>query len=189
MSEPILFYTGDEHVLVDGDTGEICGIPGAPGVADDIEEILCWLGPRRTREEARIVGLKAERDALLTKIDEHYGPLIKHRESTLEWIENRYGAILRDYTRDVLAGRKARSFRHQGSLLTLGFRVSSEKFTLVKEKIGDALKWCKNFCPDAVKVEETILISKIDDRLKEHIRNGIMASFEYTPPSDTFYIK
>lgn len=188
MSEPILFYTGDEHVLVDGDTGEVCGIPGAPGEADDIEEILRWLGPRRTREEARIVGLKAERDALLTKINDHYGPLIKQRESTLQWIENRYGSILRDYTREVLAGGKARSFRHQGSLLTLGFRASAERFTVVKERLGNAIRWCKLHCPDAVKVEESILVSKIDDRLKERIRNG-MASFEYTPSNDTFYIK
>jgi hypothetical protein len=185
---PTLFAVGTDHLLVNGETGEVIGIPDAPpAVIEDTESILGWYGPRRRRIEAKRDGLTAERDALLKQIREHYDPLIKEQESALKWLALRYEGILRAYATGVVGQlEKAKSFKRH--LVTLGFRTKTEHFEVKDE--AAAIDWARENCPEAVKVKESFLVSQLTDEAKILLRQDAAASgIEPIPAHEEFYVR
>lgn len=184
-----LLLSQDMILLVDGN-GEVVGVHGAPGAdqttAEGMDQIVSWYGPRRKRAVARLAGLEAEHAALIREINEHYTPLIKRQKGLIAWLDGMYREPLRALASRLLAGQKSRSVKV--GLLNLSFRKKPERVEVVDA--ATAVQWARLACPDAVKVEETVLVSMIPDALRRALPGIEGASgLRLVPPSDVFKVE
>ena len=99
--------------------------------------------------------LVAER-AQLKRIQEMCEKRIKALESRRSWIELKYGVTATDVARNLLPRNKKTYTSPYGEIT---FRNSKAKIKFTNQEA--AVAWAKCYQPDAIKVAESVLVSKL----------------------------
>ena len=176
------------YYLVDGElwdeeTGEYAGPMSGWIKGDETPEDLALLVMRKRMDiEASIQAEKDKLDAITNNMVKMIG---KH-VARLEWLERQYNAQLQDYAMSQLP-RKA-----DGSLKvktwtcpygTVSFRTVAERVKVVDEE--QAVAYCLEYDPEAVKTKHTILVSKLTGLTAGDLPPGT----EIIPASESVTIK
>jgi len=173
------------YYLVDGElwdeeTGEYAGPMSGWIKGDESPEDLALLVMRKRMDiEATLQAEKAKMEAIV----ENTRKMVAKHQARLDWLEARYNAQLQDYALSQLP-RKA-----DGSLKvktwtcpygTVAFRTVAEKVRVVDEE--QAVAYCLQHDPEAVKTKHTVLVSKLSDLLET-------PGIEIIPASESVTIK
>jgi hypothetical protein len=173
------------ELRIDPATGEVIDDLGAPSIETASALALAdYIGPRKTAAEARLAAKVTERDAWIAKINDIYGPQIKREESYIKRLKTEYVAVFRDYAAANLSG-KTRSLTL--GLLKLAFRSVPGRVTA--PDADAALAWARANCPEAVKVSESFLISKVPSDLLDSAIAAGESPFVAIPASESFEVK
>jgi hypothetical protein len=145
--------------LYDEETGEYAGPASGWIKGDESPEDLALLVMRKRMDiEATLQAEKAKLDAIV----ENTRKMVARHQARLDWLEAQYNAKLQDYAMSQLP-RKA-----DGTLKvktwtcpygTVSFRSVAEKVRVVDEE--QAVAYCLQHDPEAVKTKHTILVSKL----------------------------
>jgi len=176
------------YYLVDGElwdeeTGEYAGpMSGWITGSESPEDLALLVMRKRMDIEATLQAEKAKMDAIVENTRKMLG---KH-QARLDWLEARYNAQLQDYAMSQLP-RKA-----DGTLKvktwtcpygTVAFRTVAEKVRVVDEE--QAVAYCLEHDPEAVKTKHTILVSKLTGLTAGDLPPGT----EIIPASESVTIK
>ena len=145
--------------LYDEETGEYAGPASGWITGNESPEDLALLVMRKRMDiEATLQAEKAKLDAIV----ENTRKMVARHQARLDWLEAQYNAKLQDYAMSQLP-RKA-----DGTLKvktwtcpygTVSFRSVAEKVRVVDEE--QAVAYCLQHDPEAVKTKHTILVSKL----------------------------
>ena len=152
------------YYLVDGElwdeeTGEYAGPMSGWIKGNETPEDLALLVMRKRMDiEATLQAERSKLDAIV----ENTRKMIAKHQARLDWLEAQYNAQLQDYAMSQLP-RKA-----DGTLKvktwtcpygTVAFRTIAERVKVVDEE--QAVAYCLEHDPEAVKTKHTILVSKL----------------------------
>ena len=152
------------YYLVDGElwdeeTGEYAGPMSGWIKGNETPEDLALLVMRKRMDiEATLQAERSKLDAIV----ENTRKMIAKHQARLDWLEAQYNAQLQDYAMSQLP-RKA-----DGTLKvktwtcpygTVAFRTVAERVKVVDEE--QAVAYCLEHDPEAVKTKHTILVSKL----------------------------
>jgi len=145
--------------LWDEETGEYAGPMSGWITGNESPEDLALLVMRKRMDiEATLQAEKAKMDAIV----ENTRKMVAKHQARLDWLEAQFNAQLQDYAMSQLP-RKA-----DGTLKvktwtcpygTVAFRTVAERVKVVDEE--QAVAYCLEHDPEAVKTKHTILISKL----------------------------
>lgn len=139
---------------------------------------------RRMAEHQReIAHIEEQRQEELERINARADELRQAHERRVEWLEERYGDLLREFAEKELDGKKVRNIKLLSG--TIGFRRNPSSLAILDGNA--AVEWAKANLPDAVKVVESVPVTP----LKSYIEGTgeVLPFAEYTPPTDKFYVK
>jgi hypothetical protein len=176
--------------LIDEETGEVLGhveltqmedafkevAPAAPFVIDTPAKVD-WVLEKLQTLDADLAAVEARRAAINANLDTQADALRKRRA----WTEMRFAADLRMFAAAVLAGSKLRTYTSPFGKLS--FRKTAGAITILFPE--DALAWCKENCPEAIVVKESVIktpLKAIESELPPAI-------FEVTAPGEAFKIE
>ena len=158
--------------IVDVETGEIVGVESPEGFAVRDEDSAKWVLERFLDSDANI----AKAEAVVRNAQ----AILKRAKSRREWLERRFLPELAEYAKANLPkGSKTYSTEYGA----VSFRATAAKLKVVDE--GQALSWAKQNAPEAVKVEESILVSKLPKGLVEDAPQG----FEVVEAGESVSVK
>lgn len=171
----------DDGYRVDPETGEVLGFDSE--TPTDFIPFMDFVLQRRAQAEARAAGLTAEMNLLVAGIKERFETRIAEQTRKVEWLDAQHGPAIQKWAHEQIEGGKAKSVKTAWA--TLGFRASREKMEVLDPQV--ALDWAKDNCPEAVRIEEKLLVSAIPDDLK----TGELSGLEYHPAGERqdFYCK
>jgi hypothetical protein len=176
------------YYLVDGElwdeeTGEYAGPMSGWIKGNESPEDLALLVMRKRMDiEATLQAERFKLDAIV----ENTRKMIAKHQARLDWLEAQYNAQLQDYAMSQLP-RKA-----DGTLKvktwtcpygTVAFRTIAEKVRVVDEE--QAVAYCLEHDPEAVKTKHTILVSKLTGLTAGDLPPGT----EIIPASESVTIK
>jgi hypothetical protein len=150
-----------EPFIVDVETGEVVSIrpnwlPEILTTAADIEMFMDKL----SIEEAKIEALVARRKQILENLD---GMINRHTKKR-DYLMTRYGSQLRDVAlRNLPRDRKT----YETPFGSVTFRKTQPK--IIVKDTEKAIDTVSVVCPEAVKVERSILVSKLSDEIKTEL--------------------
>ena len=169
--------------LYDEETGEYAGPASGWIKGNETPEDLALLVMRKRMEiEATLQAERSKLDAIV----ENTRKMIAKHQARLDWLEAQYNAQLQDYAMSQLP-RKA-----DGTLKvktwtcpygTVAFRTIAEKVRVVDEE--QAVAYCLEHDPEAVKTKHTILVSKLTGLTAGDLPPGT----EIIPASESVTIK
>ena len=167
----------DEY-LFDEETGECAGLanpgylPAVLSTEDDLQHYLRQLLEAETRLQAE----ERRYESVLANVRK----MVQRRRSQVQWLRRSYESQSGKIA-ETLLPRKA-----DGTLRTKTYRCPwgsvSLRETKPSLKIANkdmALSFVKMECPDAVKVEESVLVSRIPDSYKELLMNDSATAEAY----------
>lgn len=142
--------------LIDTTTGEVVGVYGwlENGVVESEQDL--WILQKKMLEVDSLI--LAER-AQLRRIQEMCEKRIKALESRRNYIELKYGVTATEMARQLLPRNKKTYTSPYGEIT---FRTSKAKIAFTDKEA--AVAWAKTYQPDAVKVAETVLVSKLSQQ-------------------------
>lgn len=171
------FVQIDEY-LYDEETGECAGLatpgylPAVLETEDDLQHYLRQLLEAETRLQAE----ERRYESVLANIRK----MVQRRKSQVQWLRRSYESQSGKIA-ETLLPRKA-----DGSLRTKTYRcpwgsvsLRETKPTLKIANKDMALSFVKMECPDAVKVEESVLVSRIPESYKELLMNDSTTAEAY----------
>jgi hypothetical protein len=168
--------------LYDEETGEYAGPASGWITGNETPEDLALLVMRKRMDiEAAIDAETAKMHAILANCT----AMINKHAARLAWLERQYNAQLQDYALSQLP-RKA-----DGTLKvktwtcpfgTVSFRSVAERVKVVDEE--QAVAYCLEHDPEAVKTKHTILVSKLSDFATVHA-----PGLEIIPATESVTIK
>jgi hypothetical protein len=142
--------------VIDPTTGEVVGAYGwLENGAVETEQDLWILQKKMLEVDSLLVAERAQ----LKRIQEMCEKRIKALESRRSWIELKYGVTATDVARNLLPRNKKTYTSPYGEIT---FRSSKAKIKFTNQEA--AVAWAKTYEPDAVKVAETVLVSKISQQ-------------------------
>ena len=150
-----------EPFIVDVETGEVVSIrpnwlPEILTTAADIEMFMDKL----SIEEAKVEALVARRKQILENLD---GMISRHTKKR-DYLMTRYGSQLRDVAlRNLPRDRKT----YETPFGSVTFRKSQPK--IIVKDTEKAIDTISVVCPEAVKIERSILVSKLSDEIKAEL--------------------
>lgn len=153
LTEPGIIRHGD--YLVNEATGEITGLAvdqEAPFRVHD-QSSAEWVLEKLHEAESQVAAIAARRSVLLANLEAMERPIM-HR---VEWLRMRFGRELEEWAKRELAGQKVRSVRTPFGALS--FRKVKAQLVVDDEK--QAAAWAKAQAPEAVKVTEKFLVSRV----------------------------
>ena len=151
----------------------------------DVAAVIDWLGPKRAHATARLAGLEAEKAAWLAKVAAQYDARIQRQRHFIDYLDWRFGALLRAHAARLLEGRKERTVR--AGLLTLAFRRTQPR--VIVEDEARAVEWLTAAgLTEAVKTTRTVLKSAIPPGVRATVTLE-SAGMIYVPAEDEFEIK
>lgn len=184
--------------LIDADTGEI--IDAQENVVGDILDSEFPDGPTASRPDF-VVRTNPEADWVLqcyqevdSEIDrlqrlkkariEQIDLMIKEQARRRRWLDRRFLTDLQQFAERALAVARKKSILL--TFGTLGFRKGHSGYVVNDPVL--AVEWAKTYAPDAVKVTESLLVSKLPDdpMCLEHAPYRAIA---YKRGTDSFYLK
>lgn len=142
--------------LIDSTTGEVVGVYGwlENGVIENEQEL--WILQKKMLEvDSLIVGERAQ----LKRIQEMCEKRIKQLESRRTWVETKYGVSATEIARGLLPRNKKTYTSPYGEIT---FRSSKAKIKFTNQEA--AVTWAKCYQPDAIKVAESVLVSKLSQQ-------------------------
>ena len=167
----------DDGFIINPETGEILGNDNAPEVFKvQDQESLEWVMKKMQFAEFELKAAQDRKAAIVSNLDKD----IKDRCNRVAWLNMRFSREIEDYVGKSIDGSPKRSVRTPYG--TAGFRLSAGKVSIKEGREEDALTWCLNHAPDAVKVSKSVLISKLPEYPPDEI-------FETIEPEDKFYLK
>lgn len=142
--------------IIEPNTGEVLGAYGwlDNGFVETEQDLWC-LQRRMLEIESQLVAERAQ----LRRIQEMCEKRIKDLESRRNWIELKYGVTAADVARRLLPRNKKTYTSPYGEIT---FRTSKAKINFTNKEA--AVAWAKTYQPDAVKVSETVLVSKLSQQ-------------------------
>ena len=162
--------------IVDTETGEVLGHAQAhERFVVDSSNAAEWVLERIQAADADVAAC----DARLKAISENIAAMRKEHEKRKDWLLMRFAAELEAFAAAELDGKKTRTFKTPFGSLSFRTAPGSVKVLDMEE----AVKWAKMYEPEAVKVTETVLVSKVTHP------NSLPDCFEVSGPADKFYIK
>ena len=159
-----IIYDEDAGAILDAETGELLWV-APPDPASSEREIAEWIGERRTRANARLAGLLAEKAEWLRKVEAQFDTLIGRQQKYIEHLDESFRPLLDRLAHDELDGRKERTVRI--GLLTLRLRKTRARIDVENDSV--ALEWARRHWPAAIKVVERLLKSDIPPELLFHL--------------------
>lgn len=142
--------------VIDPTTGEAVGAYGwLDNGAVETEQDLWILQKKMLEVDSLLVAERAQ----LKRIQEMCEKRIKAMESRRSWIELKYGVTATDVARRLLPRNKKTYTSPYGEIT---FRTSKVKINFTNKEA--AVAWAKTYQPDAVKVAETVLVSKLSQQ-------------------------
>jgi hypothetical protein len=139
--------------VIDSTTGEVVGVYGwlEKGVVETEQDL--WILQKKMLEvDSLIVGEKAQ----LKRIQDMCAKRIKQIESRRTWIELKYGVTATEVARELLPRNKKTYTSPYGEIT---FRTSKAKIAFTNQ--AAAVAWAKCYQPDAIKIAESVLVSKL----------------------------
>jgi hypothetical protein len=139
--------------VIDPHTGEVIGVYGwlENGVIESEQDL--WILQKKMLEvESLIVGERAQ----LRRIQEMCEKRIKQLESRRSWVEMKYGVSATEVARELLPRNKKTYTSPYGEIT---FRTSKAKIKFTNQEA--AVAWAKTYQPEAIKVAESVLVSKL----------------------------
>ena len=155
---------------IDEETGEMTAEVPAFAVKDAASAE--WVLERIQQLDAQEAALKARQEAILANIQTERGRIDARKKGLLF----RFEGQLAEFARENLPKGKKSWVCPFG---TLGFRTSKGSTKVLDKDV--ALAWAQDNAPEAVKVEMSVLVSKLPDV-------ELPPCFEVTQPEDRFYI-
>lgn len=142
--------------IIDTTTGEVVGVYGwlENGAVESEQDL--WILQKKMLEVDSLI--LAER-AQLKRIQEMCEKRIKALESRRNYVELKYGVTATEMARQLLPRNKKTYTSPYGEVT---FRTSKAKITFNDKEA--AVAWAKTYQPDAVKVAETVLVSKLSQQ-------------------------
>ena len=175
------------YYLVDGElwdeeTGEYAG-PASGWIkgGESPEDLALLVMRKRMDIEASIQAEKDKLDAITNNMVKMIG---KH-VARLEWLERQYNAHLQDYAMSQLPRKADGTLRVKTWTCpygTVAFRTIAEKVRVADEE--QAVAYCLEHNPDAIKTKHTVLVSKLSDFALDHA-----PGLEIIPASESVTIK
>lgn len=146
-----------DGLVVDPDTGEIIGMVDVKEefhvVDDDSAE---WVLEKLSEHEAEVRALELRKQALVANLD----AMIKDKQRHVDFLHYRFDKELEDYASVALAHSKEKHIKTPWGRLS--FRRSPDTRRVREGRLQDALAWAEEYCPDAVKhPDPVLLISKV----------------------------
>ena len=139
--------------VIDPTTGEVVGAYGwLENGAVETEQDLWVLQKKMLEVDSLLVAERAQ----LKRIQEMCEKRIKALESRRSWIELKYGVTATDVARNLLPRNKKTYTSPYGEIT---FRNSKAKIKFTNQEA--AVAWAKCYQPDAIKVAESVLVSKL----------------------------
>lgn len=139
--------------VIDSTTGEVVGVYGwlENGVVESEQDL--WILQKKMLEvDSLIIGERAQ----LKRIQEMCEKRIKALESRRSWMELKYGVTATDVARELLPRNKKTYTSPYGEIT---FRSSKAKIKFTNQEA--AVIWAKLYQPDAIKIAESVLVSKL----------------------------
>jgi len=139
--------------VIDPNTGEVVGVYGwlEKGVVETEQDL--WILQKKMLDvDSLIIGEKAQ----LRRIQEMCEKRIKTLESRRNWMELKYGVSATLVARELLPRNKKTYTSPYGEIT---FRNSKAKIKFTNQEA--ALTWARCHQPDAIKVAESVLVSKL----------------------------
>jgi hypothetical protein len=176
------------YYLVDGElwdeeTGEYAGPMSGWITGNESPEDLALLVMRKRMDiEASIQAEKDKLDAITNNVVKMLG---KH-VARLEWLERQYNAQLQDYAMSQLPRKPDGTLKVKTWTCpygTVAFRTIAERVKVVDEE--QAVAYCLEHDPEAVKTKHTILVSKLTGLTAVDLPPGT----EIIPASESVTIK
>lgn len=147
--------------LWDEETGEYAGPASGWITGEESPEDLALLVMRKRMDiEADIQAEKAKMDAIIANMSK----LIGKHQARLDWLERQYNAPLQDYAMSQLPRKADGTLKAKTWTCPFGsvsFRTVAEKVRVVDEE--QAVAYCLEHNPEAVKTKHTVLVSKLSD--------------------------
>jgi hypothetical protein len=169
--------------LYDEETGEYAGPMSGWITGNESPEDLALLVMRKRMDiEASIQAEKDKLDAITNNVVKMLG---KH-VARLEWLERQYNAQLQDYALSQLPRKADGTLRVKTWTCpygTVAFRTVAERVKVVDEE--QAVAYCLEHDPEAVKTKHTILVSKLTGLTAGDLPPGT----EIIPASESVTIK
>ena len=139
--------------IIDPNTGEIVGVYGwlENGVVESEQDL--WILQKKMLE---VDSLILAETAQLKHIQDMFTKRIKQLESRRTWMELKYGVSATEVARQLLPRNKK---TYTGQYGEITFRTSKAKIKFTNQEA--AVAWAKTYAPDAVKVAESVLVSKL----------------------------
>ena len=139
--------------VIDPNTGEVIGVYGwlENGVVESEQDL--WILQKKMLDvDSLIIGERAQ----LKRIQEMCEKRIKALESRRSWMELKYGVTATDVARELLPRNKKTYTSPYGEIT---FRSSKAKIKFTNQEA--AVAWAKRYQPDAIKIAESVLVSKL----------------------------
>jgi hypothetical protein len=159
-SQDVVGYE-QEPFVVDVETGDVVSIrPNwLPEVLTSMADLEMFMD-KLSLEEAKVEALVARRKQILENLD----TMISRHSKKRDYLMSRYGSQVRDVAlRNLPRDRKTLDNAY-GSVT---FRKTQPK--IVVRDVEKAVDNLSVICPDAVKIEKSILVSKLSDDMKQAI--------------------
>jgi hypothetical protein len=176
------------YYLVDGelwdeDTGEYAGPASGWIKGNESPEDLALLVMRKRMDiEATLQAEKAKMDAIV----ENTRKMVAKHQARLDWLEAQYNAQLQDYAMSQLPRKADGTLRVKTWTCpygTVAFRTVAERVKVVDEE--QAVAYCLEHDPEAVKTKHTILVSKLTGLTAGDLPPGL----EIIPATESVTIK
>jgi len=139
--------------VIDPNTGEVIGVYGwlEKGVVESEQDL--WILQKKMLDvDSLIIGERAQ----LKRIQEMCEKRIKALESRRSWMELKYGVTATEVARELLPRNKKTYTSPYGEIT---FRSSRAKIKFTNQEA--AVAWAKCYQPDAIKIAESVLVSKL----------------------------
>lgn len=161
---------GDD--LFDTETGEYAGpanstLPDRP--LETEEELLAYMN-RLSSAEADVLAEAARLQAVVANVEK----MLALKNRRVEWLKARYERSASEVAQNLLPRKPDGTFRSKTYTCPWGQVAFREvKAKVVVDSPGLAVAWAKHHAPDAVKVVESVLVSKLPEANVAHwLANG-----------------
>ena len=175
--------------IIDTDTGEIMGIQDAPDRDTDTLQLINWVGMRRTKANAKLQGLQAEKAEWIDRLGRQYDAQIRHLERFVQYLDTIYTPTLREYAKKALTGQKTKTLKI--AFLELSFGTTRARVDVVDN--DKAVTFCENNkLVEAIKLVKSVLKSAIPESIKIKLtadKQDETGLFAYPGGEETFSIK
>lgn len=163
--------------LYDDETGEYAGpADGTLPDALETEEHLITFMRRLMLAESAVAARKRELDTVVANCEK----LLAKQQAKVDWLMQRYSTQASAIAASLYP-RKADGTYRSKTYQTPWGKVSTRtiKGGLVVSNPTDALEWCMEHAPSAIKVSESVLVSKLPEWVQAVAHEEAPKGFEY----------